>query len=503
MRIRSTQLCLIITLIAVAAAWPSGALSERRRDRDQSKRVQVAAGSTYHFETDDRITSVTVASGAVAEVNAFPPNKVAVTGKGIGVTTATIWHGATAEVVVIEVTHPLDLMRDALRKALPGAEDIDVQQAGRSVVLSGRVASAADVERAEEIVAGYTEGAKIVNLLAVPGDQQVQIEVSFAEVSRSALRQVGFNFWGKGAHSAGGLLAPTNSLTNISPQLNGTATRLDELNSSDGVVPLVAAPLSGTFGAIFSTALGDFPFSAAVSLLSNRGFARVLAEPTLVALSGESAGFLAGGEFPIPLPQSLGQVAVDFKKFGIQLDFTPTVVGDDIQISVGVTVSDIDFSLGVKLASTTVPGLTSRHAATTVRVKDGQSFVIAGLLSDRVRSSVDKVPGLGSLPVLGALFRSTSYRREETELLVVVTAHRVRPQNERPQLPGADQTVDPSDLELFLLGHHEALHNDDSDTNARSDAGADDQRERRRPRRKRGNGQDDVPSPLGPLGFKR
>jgi pilus assembly protein CpaC len=173
-------------------------------------------------------------------------------------------------------------------------------------------------------------------------------------------------------------------------------------------------------------------------------------------MSGKSASFLAGGEFPVPLPQSLGQLAVEYRKFGIQLTFTPTVSGDDIQLDLGVTVSDIDPSLGIRLASTNVPGLRERHSQTTVRLTDGQSFVIAGLLADEVRSTVDKVPGLGDLPILGALFRSSGYQRQETELLVVVTAHKVQPLDQKPKLPGEHITVDPGDLELFLLGEIES-----------------------------------------------
>src|SRR5206468_6993578 len=127
------------------------------------------------------------------------------------------------------------------------------------------------------------------------------------------------------------------------------------------------------------------------------------------------------GEFPVPMPQSLGQIAIDYRKFGVELEFSPTVIGKSIQLKLAATVSDVDFSLAVRLAAVTVPGLTERHSETTVRLADGESFAIAGLLSDQVRSTVDKVPGLGDLPVLGTLFRSTSYRRQETELLVVVT----------------------------------------------------------------------------------
>jgi pilus assembly protein CpaC len=449
-----TSLSVVVGLIVALSSASAFAEDD---DADAPSRVSVSVSGSRYLKLGDRITSVSVASKDIAELAAFPPNQVLITGKQVGQTTATVWSGAGVEVLLIDVTYALDDIRASLRKALPDAENVDAAQAGTALVLSGEVASVADIGKAEEIARGFIGDGQIINLLGVPGDQQVQLEVSFAEVSRSALREVGFNFWSKGKANAGGLLAPTTSLDTLSPQLSSQPD-VAELNSgAAAAVPIVGTPLSGTFGAIFSTALGDFPFSAALSILSNKGYARVMAEPTLVAMSGESASFLAGGEFPIPLPQSLGQIGVEYKKFGIQLEFMPTVVGDDIQVAVGVTVSDIDFSLGVKLATVTVPGLVSRHADTTVRIQDGQSFVIAGLLSDKVRSNVDKVPWLGDLPILGTLFRSSSYRREETELLVVVTAHRVRPLDERPELPGEHEKVDPSDLELFLLGRTESL----------------------------------------------
>ncbi len=481
----SRTLCLLAGLAVTLALGTSFAHADKDDDNEPS-RIQVTLHGSSYLKLGDRITSVSVASKDVAELAAFPPDQILVTGKSIGHTTATIWYGSNVEVILVEVTYALDEMRSSLNKAIPDATNVDVQQAGHAVVLSGQAPSAADVERAEEIVRGFAPDASVINAMTVAGDQQVQLEVSFAEVSRSALREIGFNFWAKGKANAGGLLAPTTGLNTLAPQL-GSSPDVSQLNHGQpDAVPLVNAPLNGTFGAIFSTAMGDFPFSAALSLLSNKGYARVLAEPTLVAMSGESATFLAGGEFPIPLPQGLGNIGVEYKEFGIQLEFTPTVVGDNIQIAMAVTVSDIDFSLGVKLATVTVPGLTSRHAETTVRIKDGQSFVIAGLLSDSVRSNVDKVPWLGDLPILGTLFRSTSYRREETELLVVVTAHRVRPLEDRPELPGEFQKIDPSDLELFLLGRSESLYGGDDErpSNRKSSA-------RRRL------------TPVGAIGFKR
>jgi pilus assembly protein CpaC len=192
-----------------------------------------------------------------------------------------------------------------------------------------------------------------------------------------------------------------------------------------------------------------------VSLLEQNQLAKTLAEPTLVAMTGQEARFLAGGEFPIPLSTGLGGLSVLFKKFGIQLKFLPTVLSDGvINLHLETEVSEIDPSLGVSLGGFVVPGLTSRQSETTVRLRDGQSFAVAGLLSDRVRSTVGKVPLLGEIPILGALFRSTSYRRDESELLVVVTARLVRPvsAHDAPFMPGSGETNDPDDFELFLLG---------------------------------------------------
>src|SRR5262249_49497104 len=197
-----------------------------------------------------------------------------------------------------------------------------------------------------------------------------------------------------------------------------------------------------------------------VSLLEQNQLAKTLAEPTLVAMTGQEARFLAGGEFPIPLASGFGTVQVEFKKFGIQLKFTPTVLSDGlINLKLATEVSEIDSTLSITIGGFSVPGLGSRQSETTVRLRDGQSFAIAGLLSDRVRSTIGKLPILGDIPVLGALFRSTQYRRDETELLVVVTVHLVRPlaAGEAPMLPGTDELSDPNDGELFFLGRNSKL----------------------------------------------
>lgn len=497
---------LLAAFLAVAptvfVAAPRAAIAQT----DDGKVVEVAVGSSSYLRLGKGISRVIVGDAEIASVSAFDPDQLLVSGLRPGHTTATVWVGGEARILTIDVGWPLDAMREALRKALPDAEGLDVDGAGNALILSGQVATPEDVERAEAIVEGIAAGVydggapTIVDAMTLVGAQQVQLEVSFAEVSRSSLREIGLNFWAKdffkstGAGYAGGMMSPGTGLDGLSPEtgnpdignLNSQPTGFgDDGAALSSGVPLISAPLSGAFGFVFSSTLGGFPFSAALSLMSSKGYARTLAEPTLVAMSGKSASFLAGGEFPVPLPQSLGQVGVEYRKFGIQLTMAPTVSGDDIQLDLGVTVSDIDNSVGIRLASTQVPGLRERHSQTTIRLADGQSFVVAGLISDEVRSTVDKVPFLGDLPLLGALFKSSAYRRSETELMVVVTAHLVQPLDERPALPGETMKVDPSDLELFLLNRSESLEDEDSEPQSKAN----------RKRRK--------DAPVGAVGFAR
>ena len=193
-------------------------------------------------------------------------------------------------------------------------------------------------------------------------------------------------------------------------------------------------------------------------MLEENGLAKVLAEPTLVTLSGQEAKFLAGGELPVPLSSSLGQITVEWKKFGIQLAFTPTVIDQGtISLKVASEVSDLDPTNGITVGGIVIPGLTSRQAETTVRLGDGESFAIAGLMSDKVRSTIDKVPWLGNIPILGALFRSSQYQRQETELLVVITAQLVKPVAPRVALPLPTDFIgqEPDSFAFFLLGMDE------------------------------------------------
>ncbi len=446
------------------------------------------------------VTRVSVGSSEILDVQTFPSSpQLLVTGKKQGSSSLTVWYGEESLTVNVMVTPALSAITAALKAALPNAKNLKVDSAGPSIVLSGEVTSAYDADRAKEIAKGFLVNPSggpligdVVNLIHVQGDMQVQLEVSFAEVSRSGLRNAGVNLWGNAPNRFnGGMLAPTTPTTN--PPAVTIAN--DGFNTFQGATNVNApgqfiAPLSSAFNILFNLgSLTQVPLSAAISVLSSNGFARTLAEPSLVAISGHQANFMAGGEFPVIVPSTLGQFSVEWKKFGVQLSFTPTVLEQSIQLKLNTTVSEIDRSLGVKLQGFEVPGLATRYSETVVRLDDGQSFVIAGLLNDSVRSEIDRVPGLGDLPILGTLFRSTSYRRQESELLVVVTARLVRPQSERAVLPGEFTRADPTDLELFLFGSYESK-------DGAPDAAIRPKREEAAPR---ASGKE----PVGPVGFSR
>jgi pilus assembly protein CpaC len=218
--------------------------------------------------------------------------------------------------------------------------------------------------------------------------------------------------------------------------------------------------VSDSINAIFRFLSSDTTWTVFIDALKEEGLLKVLAEPTLITLSGKTANFLAGGEFPIPVPQSSGSggttITIEYKPFGVGLNFTPTVLSNKkINMLVAPEVSDLDFSNALTTSGFVVPSITTRRVSTVIELADGQSFAIAGLLKDNVRQSVSKFPLLGDIPVLGALFRSTSFEKNESELIVIVTAHLVKPLDMAKQTLPTDAYVEPSDLEFYLLGSME------------------------------------------------
>ena len=272
---------------------------------------------------------------------------------------------------------------------------------------------------------------------------QVMLEVRVAEMSRSLTKRLGFNF---GYIADSGVNFGVSLLNNLSSVTIGAG----------------GGGLDYGFGsainAIFRFTGAGATWTTFIDALKEEGLVKVLAEPTLITLSGKSANFLAGGEFPIPVPQIGGvgagtTITIEYKSFGVGLNFTPVVLSNNkISMQVNPEVSDLDFSSAVAIGGYVVPGLTTRRVSTTIELPDGQSFAIAGLLKENVREVVSKFPVLGDIPILGALFRSTSFQKNETELIVIVTPHLVKPLDLTKQSLPTDQYIEPDDYEFYLLG---------------------------------------------------
>jgi pilus assembly protein CpaC len=410
-----------------------------------AKNLGLEVGQNRLLVLSDDIIRVAVAEPRVADLKVITRTQILVTAKSIGTTDLTLWNRKDEPLVIaLQVTRNLEAFRRQIKELFPG-ENITASSVGDLLVLSGEVTDVRLPDRLAELAKLHAE--KVANLVRVRGVQQVQLEVKFAEVSRSGLREMSFNIFHQDrlGRYVTGMVGSTSSPGNFAA-IPGAGVA--------GVPNVYSANQPSTFSLFFS-GLPKFPFSAMVSLLESNGLAKMLAEPTLVAMSGQEAKFLAGGEFPIPYSTGFGAVSVQWRKFGILLSFTPTVVDDEsIHLKMAAEVSDVDPSRSVTIGGFSLPALSSRQSETTVRMGDGQSFAIAGLLSNRVRSQIDRVPFFGDLPVLGALFRSVSYRRDESELLVVVTARLARPMapHEVPPLPTDDELNDPNDLNLFFLG---------------------------------------------------
>jgi pilus assembly protein CpaC len=466
--LRALQALGCLTVATLTLALPTPAHAEKDRDADRVIEVSLGGSTVVRVRAAGRVT---LTDPGIADVSAAGGGLLVI-GRKVGETNLILSGSGSARpfTYLIKVTLPARAIQSELARLFAN-EDIEARAVGGALVLVGTVSSAPIVTQAEAVTLGYLTSPSIaalgvqpnvINLLRVKGRQQVQLEVTFAEVQRSSLREMGVNFVGGSAGGQFGTALGQGAVIDANPRFgsgpNGTP---------QSIVPGQPAgrfnPNSGNntpMGAIFfGMRSGVFPFSATLNILAERLLAKTLAQPTLVAMSGEKAEFLAGGELPIAVPSGLQQVTIQFKRFGIQLAFTPTVLADStIQLNAGVSVSAPDSSLAINLDGFRVPALTTRSSQTTVRLRDGQSFAIAGLLSSEMTNIVRKVPGFGDIPILGALFSSKEYSRKETELVIVVTATLVDPMDADavPPLPGQDKISDPTDLELFLLNVHEA-----------------------------------------------
>jgi pilus assembly protein CpaC len=391
-------------------------------------------------ESEALFAELSVANPNIADIATLSERTIYVLGRAPGRTTMTLLsvEGQLIANVEIQVVPDLAEFRERLQEILPN-EEIEVRTANDGIVLSGTVSSGQVLDRALELAGRYAPG-RVSNMMMVGGSQQVMLRVRFAEMSRSVSRELGVSLGvaGSAFGGDGGATLGTGGQNATGPVSFGIGQAL----------PANVAGRSGALGVSFGT--NSLQLSVMLEALEANGVVRTLAEPSLSALSGATATFNAGGEFAVPVQTENG-VSVEFRPFGVVMQFTPTVVSDEtINLQLSAEVSAIDSTL--LNTNSGVPGLRTRSASTTVEMRDGESFAIAGLLQDDFRDSIGQVPWLGDIPVLGALFRSASYQREQSELVIIVSAHLVSPtRGEALALP-TDRIRIPTENELFLLG---------------------------------------------------
>ena len=350
------------------------------------------------------------------------------------------------KLLLLDMTVRRDLteLSDMLHQLLPSAR-LKLSATGEGVVISGHAASPADASRAEEIASQYLKKAPVVNLIAVAAKEQVLLKVTVSEMQRDAVKRLGVSLPSTVAKA--GAFTFAKVIQNGFPVTSGVA-------SAAGFTGAATVPAVSSGSALQTTAnWSGNSVTAILEALERVGLSRTLAEPTLTAISGETAKFLAGGEFPIPLAAANNTVSVSFKSFGIGVAFTPFVISEGrISLKVTAEVSELSSQGAVTVQSISVPAISVRRAETTVELSSGSALAIAGLLSEQTRQSVEGVPELKNLPVLGALFRSKDFRNNETELVIVVTPYLVRP-TEPDQLSRADEGFAPSsELQGLFLG---------------------------------------------------
>lgn len=383
--------------------------------------ITVEPGTHKLIRAKGPVSRVAVGEPKVADVNVVNGREVLINGKTGGVTSLLVWtRGNGVAEYRIAVASPV--------APDPELSALTIQPGG---ALDGSTPSLLAHRKAQLSTGPRDKDAPPpADRSAVGGETQVMSQVKIVEVNRTTLQQYGINLFKVGTNSLGGIGGPS-TLSGVERGASGIG-----FNSTTGFLPI---------GDAFNIVFGNNGYIGILSVLERKGLARTLAEPSLTALSGQTASFLAGGEFPYPVPQGNanggGAITVQFREFGVRLNLTPTVLSNSrIAIKVAPEVSDLDFTNAVTIQGTTVPGIIIRRTDTTVELGDGETFVLSGLVSNNLTNNVDKVPWLGDIPVLGAFFRSTSINRTEKELIMIITPHLVRPLSrgtQTPALPGA------------------------------------------------------------------
>jgi pilus assembly protein CpaC len=441
--------------------------------------LDVEVGKSVFARTGFPVRRISVGDPNLLQVVVLGPSELQFVASALGATNVVLWDASGIPAAVIDVNTGTSYTRiERELRAVLKQDTIQVKSAGDAVILDGSVASPVQAERAAAIARAFfpKDGdKKVVNALEVGGNQQVMIEVTVAEMNRTLGKHLTVNW--NAAVRDGSKLYGFQSLLGGVTSIEERAVSLSPASIAEELAFTDRIDLVGTF-----INDGKFLFDAYLDFATDRGLAKILAKPTLLARSGQKASFLAGGEIPIPVAQgnSFGAITIEFKDFGVGVEFAPTVLGPGrIHLEIAPEVSEPDFTLGLASGGVITPGFITRRASTSVELGDGQSFAIAGLLKDDLRESVEKYPFLGDIPILGALFRSTQFQQNQTELVIIVTPRLVKPMRpEEVKLP-TDSFIAPSSTEFFVFGSLEG-----------------------RKRRKREKGAEFSAHMLGPSGYR-
>lgn len=469
---------LMLLLIASLSFSNANAAAQAVALERVAQTVNVPLYKSRIIQLDGPVHKISVGNKEVADILVMRANQVYIVGNGIGTTNILMWdkRNNLTQSLDVEVTPDLNSLKAKLHQLLPG-ETIRVNMSQGAIVLSGEVSNAVSMDTAMKVAHSYlqepdeegaTQKGSVINLMSIGGSQQVMLKVTVAEVSRTVIKRLGIKFHSflRGGDTNFGAV---NGGANFPDLLDQDGLRTGLFGDVNPVVgPAIDEFAPSGFAipdkGLFTSYLGDdFLFSLAIDAAKENDLAKVLAEPTLTALTGQEAEFLSGGEFPIPVPDDDG-ITIEFKEFGVGLKFIPVVLDSGrINLNLNVSVTELTSTSAITLGSGSssggffVPALTKRSARSTVELGDGQTIGIAGLINENMRDAVTKFPGLGDIPVLGHLFRSQEFEKGETELVIMVTPTLAQPFNaDEIALPG-DGFVEPSDFEFYVLGRTQSV----------------------------------------------
>jgi pilus assembly protein CpaC len=430
-----TMFSLLLTLTAACVLCLMGAAAASAKveimDSEAPGVIRIVAGKSTILNTTEPVNRVSLSTEEAASIIMLSPRQIYITGKEMGTTTLTLWsRGKVLNVYDLVVTPDVTRLKRMIHEIFPGETGVKVLSSGESIALSGSVNNTGNLTSILALAEAEAPE-KVVNLLRVDGIQQVMLEVRVAEMTRTALKRMGVNLFG--------------TISNF--------TFYSFLNNLSGFNDAGQVAVTDRINGIFQYNHGSTSISGLFDALKANGLIRTLAEPNLTCVSGESADFLVGGEVPIPIPQALGRIAIEFKPFGIGLKFTPTVLSSGmINLKVAPEVSDLDYARKVDFDGYEIPAITTRRASTVVDLADGQSFAIAGLISDQLKENAYRFPVLGDVPILGTLFRSTDFEKNKTELVIIVTAHLAKPLDMAKQTLPTDGFKEADDFEFYMMG---------------------------------------------------